>query len=61
MTTVYDMATGNIQSGQDQAHSSTDQDATVSEIALQLAQDIECDIAQDTASIHIIRALLNQG
>ncbi len=60
MTIVYDMATGRIQSEQDQAHCNTDQDATVSEIALQLVQEIECDIAQDTASIHIIRTLLER-
>jgi hypothetical protein len=60
MTIVYDMATGNIQAEQDQAHSRTGQDATLSEVALQLVQEIECDIAQDTASIHIINALLER-
>jgi hypothetical protein len=61
MTIVYDMATGNIQSEQDQADSSTDRDAAVPEIALQLAQEIECGKTRDAASIHIIRALLNRN
>ncbi|NNG12397.1 MAG: hypothetical protein HKM88_04025 [Halobacteria archaeon] len=60
MTIVYDMATGNIQSEQEQADSSTDRGAAVPEIGLQLVQEIECGNTQDAASIHVIRALLNR-
>ncbi len=60
MTIIYDMATGNIQSEQEQADSSTDRGAAVPEIALQLVQEIECGNTRDAASIHVIRALLKR-
>ena len=60
MTTVYDMATGNIQSEKEKADSSNEPAVAVSEIRLQLTPEIECRKTQDAASIHIIRALLNR-
>ncbi len=60
MAIVYDMASGKIQSEQEQAHGSTEHEATASEMALQLVQEIECEIAQEKASIHIIRTLLDR-
>jgi hypothetical protein len=60
MIIVYDMASGNIQPERVQAGTSTDRDATVPAIALQLAQTIECDNTRDAASIHVIHALLER-
>lgn len=60
MTIVYDMATGSIQSEQEQVHSDTNCARTEPATALQAVQETGCEDVPESVSIHLIRALLDR-